>query len=560
MRTDRFVALIHPTERVPRSTGFGRVGTVAALTALALIIIDALFDYSLGGKCGTAGSWRFCKFAEELVPRSAALGLVLMLFAWARPHIAGPLLHAPNDRSALAASARIGCVGLALVLAPAAALGEGSVGRPLLVGLFAWTFGALLLAASLARLMAPWAAWRVAAHDVFIAEQARTGLPLAACLVVAALMPEISDQVLPLWQDDKVAGATFGGVLFLSNLLGLGFERTAEHVLGRDGFYILINQGCSGIAGFALITLFLAGYVTLFRRQLVFPRVLLILPVGLALSWALNVARLTALTWIGADLSPALALEAFHSYAGWLMFTGLAIGMIYVAQSTPWLQRRPDTLAAELAPRTSLPPISQDWNAARLLPFAVFMGAALLASTFFLEPEIAYPLRFAAVVATLWMFRGLIRGVAWRLSPAALAAGTLIGVAWLATSPDHVPGGLDEALSELGAVAFAIWVASRVLGTALAVPLIEELFFRSYLPERFGAGRSTALTILAIGLSTAAFAWLHDRWVAAALAGLVFAWLAYRPGGRLSDAIVAHAVANALIAGYALTRGEWSAI
>lgn len=554
------MALIHPTERVPRSTGFGRVGSVAALTALALIIIDAAFDYALAENCATVGSWRFCRFSAEIIPRSASAGVVLMLFAWARPGIASPILAAAPDPGGLTTSLWLVSLGLAFALAAAALIGPDAVGRPLLAGLFSWTAGACLLAAGLARLLAPWAAWAQTLRAAFGADLARAGLPLAACLAVAFFLPEIGDLLLPFWRDETVAGVTFGGVLGLSHLLGLGFERVAGHTLGSDGFLVEINQSCSGIEGFALITAFLAGYLILFRRQLAFPQVLLLLPVGLALSWALNVARITALTWIGATVSPALALEAFHSYAGWLMFTGLAIGMIFVAQSTPWLQRRPATVAAEPAPRTSLPPISEDWNAARLLPFAVFMGAALLASTFFLEPEIAYPLRFAAVVATLWMFRGLIRAIAWRLSPAALAAGALIGVAWLATSADHVPGGLDEALSELGAVAFAIWVASRVLATALAVPLIEELFFRSYLPERLGAGRSTALTILAIGLSTAAFAWLHDRWVAAALAGLVFAWLAYRPGGRLSDAIVAHAVANALIAGYALTRGEWSAI
>jgi uncharacterized protein len=107
-----------------------------------------------------------------------------------------------------------------------------------------------------------------------------------------------------------------------------------------------------------------------------------------------------------------------------------------------------------------------------------------------------------------------------------------------------------------------VWIVCRVLGTALVVPVVEELFFRSYLLERLDLrARMGSLwgPIVAVVVSTALFAALHDRWMAAALAGLVFAGFALRRG-RIADAIWCHAGANAVIGGYALVTGQWSLI
>jgi membrane protease YdiL (CAAX protease family) len=53
------------------------------------------------------------------------------------------------------------------------------------------------------------------------------------------------------------------------------------------------------------------------------------------------------------------------------------------------------------------------------------------------------------------------------------------------------------------------------------------------------------------------FGVLHDRWLAASCAGVAYAALSVRTG-RLSEAIVAHAVTNACIAVWVLGSGDWS--
>jgi hypothetical protein len=51
---------------------------------------------------------------------------------------------------------------------------------------------------------------------------------------------------------------------------------------------------------------------------------------------------------------------------------------------------------------------------------------------------------------------------------------------------------------------------------------------------------------------------LHGaNWLPGTLAGMAFA-LALRRRGQLLDAVVAHATANALLAGYALATGQWN--
>jgi membrane protease YdiL (CAAX protease family) len=50
-----------------------------------------------------------------------------------------------------------------------------------------------------------------------------------------------------------------------------------------------------------------------------------------------------------------------------------------------------------------------------------------------------------------------------------------------------------------------------------------------------------------------AFGLLHERWLAGALAGLVFAMVQIRTG-RLAEAFAAHAASNAVVAIWVLAR------
>jgi hypothetical protein len=70
-------------------------------------------------------------------------------------------------------------------------------------------------------------------------------------------------------------------------------------------------------------------------------------------------------------------------------------------------------------------------------------------------------------------------------------------------------------------------------------------------------GIGVAVYALWIGISSLAFAAVHQQWIGGFAAGVLYAY-AQKRRGLLSDAIVAHAVTNALIAMQVLFAGHWS--
>ena len=104
-------------------------------------------------------------------------------------------------------------------------------------------------------------------------------------------------------------------------------------------------------------------------------------------------------------------------------------------------------------------------------------------------------------------------------------------------------------------------IAVRWLGAALLVPVMEELFWRSFLmrwlqqpvfegldPQRVGAR--------AVLMSTFVFMLAHPLWLAAIVAGLAYALL-YRRTGRLWTAVIAHAVTNGALGIWVVYSGQW---
>lgn len=443
----------------------------------------------------------------------------------------------------------LNAAGFALAFAPIAFLSETAQARAMVLPAFAfWTLGMGLMLAGLGRYLAPPARW-----GAFL----RAGGPALAVTVVAgALTPVLAMQLQPIWQLDRVADLTFGAVTWLVDLLG--YDVTADPVrklIGTDAFRISVAPVCSGIEGIALVTLFVTLYLWPFRREVRFPHALILYPLGIAASAALNVVRIAALLILGIEGQPDLAIGGFHSHAGWIMFTAVALGVIALARSLPWLRRDADTPAQV---RTAPLPLRADPQAARILPFAIFMLTAVVVPAITHTPALFYPLRVVLVAAVLALFWPILRALVWRIAPVAVAGGVIMGAIWIAipVPPGAAPYG------DLTGGALLAWYVFRGLGTVLIVPLVEELFFRDYLERRLrGDDRPAPWRALGAALVTAAlFAALHDRWAEAFAAGLVFSWLAHRANGRIADAIVAHGVANLVVFAGAVATGNLAMI
>ncbi|MBK8335658.1 MAG: CAAX prenyl protease-related protein [Sterolibacteriaceae bacterium] len=148
--------------------------------------------------------------------------------------------------------------------------------------------------------------------------------------------------------------------------------------------------------------------------------------------------------------------------------------------------------------------------------------------------------------------------------PIAIFSGILVFVLWI--SLDYpifrlgdAGAGFDPRLGD-GNLDFAL-VSLRVAGAVLVVPVMEELFWRSFLARwidrpGFLEHLPQRLSIRAVALSSIVFAVEHTLWVAGLLAGIVYAAL-YRHSGNLWIPILSHAVTNGVLAWWVVHTGNW---
>ncbi|WP_420380688.1 exosortase E/protease, VPEID-CTERM system [Marivita sp.] len=404
--------------------------------------------------------------------------------------------------------------------------------------------GALALLGAALWLM-PGFAWRALFKD-----HARL---LGPTIAISLLIPSMAWIIGLAWNwFESLQLATFFSVAVVLAILGNDvFINLEVQTIGIQDFFVEVAESCSGIEGLALTTSFMAIYALMMKDDLRMGRFWLIVwPAALVLSFILNVVRISVLILIGAYISPELAVNGFHSFAGWLSFTLLALLILTIVNVLPGLSKTPKSARAG-----DHLPLTQDTAAAFIVPFLAFMLSGLFVHTFSQTPEVWYGVQVAAMAAAVWMFRKPILALTRDFDLIAIGAGFVVGLGWIVTAAPAEP---YASLAGFGAFGLAIWVVLRVIGTAVLVPLVEELFFRGYLFSLIDDG-SAVRRALAILVTTAGFAGLHSRPIAAALAGLIFAAVLLRRG-RVFDAIVAHAVANALIAAAALATGQWSLI
>ncbi len=213
----------------------------------------------------------------------------------------------------------------------------------------------------------------------------------------------------------------------------------------------------------------------------------------------------------------------------------------------------------------------------RVLPFALFMawlalrGAAPEDGSWGFDTRWLYGAGALVVTAALaWGWRDygeLSRQLRPTLREAALAVvvGLVVFALWIQLDAPWMTIGTPSAgfvpLDAQGRVDWPL-VAARWLGATLVVPLMEELFWRSFLMRwiadaRFESVEPRRVGLRALLLSTFVFVLAHTLWLAAAIAGLAYAWL-YMKSGKLWTAVLAHAVTNGTLGAWVVATGRWA--
>ncbi|MGR3760850.1 exosortase E/protease, VPEID-CTERM system [Roseobacteraceae bacterium NS-SX3] len=514
-----------------------KLALLATLAVAELLAIIAAYQVFADIECRLTGVESACRLLRSMTARGLAVAAALGLYACLRPQSFAGLARRARNRPPAPAWPVLHGLGVALIFLPLPLFGAAGLNSNFAPALAIMSLGGALAAAGGLFWAVPprgWLAWLKSG-----------GAALFLVLGGALLVPDLALLLEPLWYVGALTNVTFALVhLILQSTGAAVWADLQQHVIGLDGFNVRIGSPCSGVEGLVLVTVFMGFYALLMRGSLRQARFWLVLyPLVLLASWAFNVARIAGLIMIGAWVSPGHALNGFHSYAGWLMFTLLALAVLVAVHRLRWLQAKPAAEAEE--------PLSHDPVAARIVPFIAMMVSGIIASAFWTDPEAGYPLRCLFMAVALWWALPALKRLEWRITWTDLLAGAAVGVGWLLTAPDAAP-------AEAAVPASLTWILFRVLGTTLLVPLIEELFFRGYVLARLD-GDTVLRRLAALAISSALFGLLHGRFAAGVLAGAVFGILMLR-SGRVSGPVAAHALANAVIAAWAAITSNWQLI
>jgi CAAX prenyl protease-like protein len=218
----------------------------------------------------------------------------------------------------------------------------------------------------------------------------------------------------------------------------------------------------------------------------------------------------------------------------------------------------------------------------RYLPFALFMGFIGLdelirfcAAHGFFRLEAAtlyylYPIKAVTVGALLFIFRKRYHELTLMdlaAIPATLVScgiGLLVFILWInmdwTFGAASVPQGFNPALLPDRTLQ-VVMTLFRIAGAVLVVPMMEELFWRSFLirsiiDKNFDSVKIGTFTWGSFLFTVVLFGLEHNYFYAGVMAGGIYNLLLYRTRS-LAQCILAHAVTNLALAVYVISTGKW---
>jgi len=170
----------------------------------------------------------------------------------------------------------------------------------------------------------------------------------------------------------------------------------------------------------------------------------------------------------------------------------------------------------------------------------------------------------------IWQIRDLVPEMRWAVSWEAVAVGVLVFVIWVGLDPYYgkfsflfAAGKPWNPVAHFGAgSAMALFfVAVRTIGSAVVVPPIEEIFYRSFLYRWFVRKDFEKMPFnqfhwLSFVVTALVFGLVHYQWIAGILCAMSYQWLVLRKN-RLGDAMTAHAITNFLLGIWIYWKGAW---
>lgn len=218
---------------------------------------------------------------------------------------------------------------------------------------------------------------------------------------------------------------------------------------------------------------------------------------------------------------------------------------------------------------TLLGPISS-----RVIPFAVYMlfmaGVDLVGQVVPDDFDLRwlYGVKVGLVAYLLWILRkhyvelGGLSLLGYKSWLSAISIGVLVFVVWInLDAPWMLLGGPSQGFNPGQGAEACLLMVTRIVGAALVVPLMEELFWRSFLMrwiqnQDFLKVEPATVGAMALLVSSLLFAIEHSLWFAGLVAGLAYGLL-YIRSRTIWMPIIAHAVTNGVLGVWIIYTGNW---
>ncbi len=201
-----------------------------------------------------------------------------------------------------------------------------------------------------------------------------------------------------------------------------------------------------------------------------------------------------------------------------------------------------------------------------LIPFLLFAVCTYLLPLFNISPAIVYPLKTLVVAIPMVFYaRVYADDIKPFFDPLAVFSGVIVFLLWVSLEEFYPQIGSSTGFNPFqyaeGGGAYAL-IAFRLIGAVIVVPVMEELFWRSFalrylINPRFKyvpLGQFSWFSFIVVSI---AFGFEHHRWLPGIIAGAVYAGLLYRSKNLFSP-ILAHAVTNLLLGIYVLMTKQWT--
>jgi uncharacterized protein len=209
---------------------------------------------------------------------------------------------------------------------------------------------------------------------------------------------------------------------------------------------------------------------------------------------------------------------------------------------------------------------------AHVAPFVVFVAVMAVEHALSLPLQWAYPVRGILTLLVLLLFSRQWIALRPFYTRSSVLVGAAVFVIWIAPDllfsyrhswlfDNWITGSANTGFPADLRRNYAFLVF-RTASAALLVPVVEELFWRSWLMRSlirhdFLSVPLGTYSARAFWVTAVLFASEHGAyWEVGLAAGIIYNWWLIRTRS-LADCILAHAVTNALLAAYVLAAGQW---